>query len=105
MTDDNQYATKIASLHRQAGEFRLKGIETQLSLAVTLCAIAETEIRYTRLDEAIKVLNKVRHHAETISIHIDEPDHVPRAAIPNLRKQLVQLKKRIDEIELRVRQR
>ena len=105
MAEESQYATEIASLHRMAGESRLQAIESQLSLAVTLCAIAETEIRYTRLDEAIKVLNKVRHHAETISIHVGEPDHVPWAAIPNLRKQLVQLKKRIDEIELRVRQR
>ena len=105
MAEDNRYATEIATLHRQAGEFRLKAIETQLSLAGTFCAIAEAELQHARPDEAIKVLNKVRHHAETISIHIHEPDHVPRAAIPNLRKQLVQLKKRMDEIELRVRQR
>ena len=104
MADDTQHASEIASLHRKAGESRLKSIETQLALAVTFCAVAETEIRYARLDEAIKVLNKVRHHAETISIHLDEPGHLPWAAVPDLRKQLVELNKRIDEIELRIRQ-
>ena len=99
MVDDNHYAAEIERLHRTAAETRLRAVESQLALAFTLCKIAETEIRYDRPDEAIKVLNKVRNHAETISFHIDERDHLPSTAIPNLRKQLTQLTKRIEEIE------
>ena len=105
MANDRQYATKTARLHRTAAECRLRAIESQLSLGFTLCAIAETEIRYSRPAEAIKVVNKLRHHAETISFHIDEPNHLPTTAIPDLRKQLTQLTRRIEEIALCLRQR
>src|SRR5215470_15378772 len=98
---NNQYATEIARLHTIAAESRLRAVESQLALAFTLCAIAETEIRYNRPDEAIKVISKVRHHAETISFHVDEPDHLPTTAISGLRKQLAQLEKRTEEIESR----
>lgn len=99
MTHDNQYASEIARLQRTAAESRLRAVESQLSLAFTLCAIAETEIRYSRPDEAIKVVNKVRHHAETIGYHLDEPNHLPSTAISDLRKRLTQLNERTDEIE------
>jgi TolA-binding protein len=99
-----QYVAEIARLRTAAAESRLRAVESQLSLALTLCAIAETEIRYSRLDEAIKVVNKVRHHAETIRLHLDEPNHVPRAAISELRKQLKQVNERIEKIEACLRQ-
>jgi hypothetical protein len=99
MANDHQYATEIARLHRMAAQSRLRAVESQIALAFTLCAIAETEIRYGQTDEAIKVLKKVRHHAETISFHIDEPNHLPSPAISDLRKQLTQLRKRTEEIE------
>jgi hypothetical protein len=103
MAHDHQYASEIARLQRTAAESRLRAVESQLSLAFTLCAIAETEIRYSRPDEAIKVVNKVRHHAETISYHLDEPNHLPSAAISDLRKRLTQLNDRTDEIESHLR--
>lgn len=102
MANDDQYATEIARLHRMAAESRLRAVESQLTLAFTLCAIAETEIQYSRPDEAIKLINKVRHHAETISFHIDEPNHLPSAAIPDLREQMTHLKRRTEEIESRL---
>jgi len=86
-------------LHKAAAEFRLRAIESQLSLGLTLCKIAETQIRYSRRDEAIEVVNKLRHHAETIRFHIEEPNHLPKIAVPGVRKRLEQLDKRTDEIE------
>lgn len=79
----------------------MKSVESQLSMGFTLCAIAETEIQYSRPAEVIKLMNKLRHHAETIRFHIDEPNHLPTTAISELRKQLMQLQKRMEEIESR----
>lgn len=87
-----------------AAESDCKPVESQFALAFTSCAIAETEIRYSRPDEAIKVVSRVRHHAETIGLHIDEPNHLPSAAIPDLRKQMTQLRKHTEEIESLLRQ-
>jgi vacuolar-type H+-ATPase subunit I/STV1 len=105
MARNDQYATEIARLHQTAAESRLRVVESELALAFTLCAVAETQIRYSRLDEAIKLLNKIRHHAETISFHVSEPDHLPTVAISTLQRQLTQLRKRTEEIESRLRQR
>ncbi len=105
MVDDNHYAAEIERVHRTAAETRLRAVESQLALAFTLCTIAETEILYNQPDEAIKLVNKVRHHAQTIGFHIDERDHLPTTAIPTLRKQLTQLAKRTEEIEASLRQR
>jgi len=104
MANDDRYTTELAHLQRTAAESRLRAVECQLSLAFTLCAIAETEIRYGQPREATEVMNKVRHHAETIRVHLDEPNHLPRTAISELRKQLTQLKKRTEEIESSLRQ-
>lgn len=101
----NQYATDIARLHVIAAETRLRAVESQLSLGFTFCAIAETEIRYGRLDEAIQVVNKLRHHTEVIGFHLDEPGHLPALAIPALRVRLAELKGRTEEIESRLVQR
>ena len=103
MTRNSGYVTEIARLRTMAAESRLRVIESQLALGFTLCAVAETEIRYSCLDEAIKVINKVRHHAETIRFHVNEKNHLPATAIPRLRKELTQLNRRVEEIELSLR--
>jgi len=105
VTKDNPYELETGRLHETAAESRLRVIESQLALAFTLCAIAETEIRYSRPDEAIKVVTKVRHHTETIRNHVDEPNHLPTTATSNLLEQLRQLEKRTEEIQLRLRKR
>ena len=104
MTPD-QYVAEIARLHTMAAETRLRAVESQLSLGFTFCAIAETELRFGRLDEATKMVAKLRHHAEIIRFHIDEPGHLPTAAIPTLNNQLTALKERTDKIESLLRQR
>jgi len=103
MASDWQYMTEIERLHKTGAESRLRAIESQLALAFTLCAIAETEIRYSRPDEATKVVKKIRHHAETIRTHVNEPNHIPRPSISDFLKQLTQLEKCTEEIELRLR--
>jgi hypothetical protein len=95
-------ADSSALLHRMASESRLRAVESQLALAVTLCAIAETELQCSRPDQAIKVINKVRHHTRTITLHIDEPNHLPSTAISGLRKQVAQLVKRTEAIQSRL---
>lgn len=105
MANVDPYASEIARLNRMAAESRLRVVESQLALAFTLCAIAETEIRYDQPDEAIKVLNKVLNYAGTIRFHVEEKNHVPKAAISGLLKRLTELKTRTEQIEARLRQR
>lgn len=98
------YSIQITRLHEEAAESRLRVVESQLSIAFTLCAIAETQMKYSRLDEATQLLKRLQHHAKTIRLHLDEPDHLPKAAVPDLRKQLTKLEERTEDIESRLRQ-
>jgi len=100
VTPYNYSTPEITRLHEQALESRRRVVESQLSLAFTLCTIAETEIRYSRSDQAIKLVNKIRHHAETIRFHLDEPNHLPTASIHDLRDQLTKLNTRTEKIQL-----
>jgi hypothetical protein len=99
MLNHDQYPPEIARLLQTAAESCLRVVESQLSLAFTLCAIAETEIRYGRPVEAMKVVDKVWHHAETIRCHIDERNDLSSTAVSDLRNQLIQLKKRTEQID------
>jgi len=100
---DEQYETETARLKTQAAEWRLRVVDAELSLAVTLCALAETEIRYARPDEARKLLNRIVRLVETMRIHIDEPNHLPTIAIADIRQRLTQLTTCTEEIESKLR--
>ena len=95
---------QITRLRETAAAYRLRAVESQLSLAFTLCELVETLIRYDQPNEAIKLINKVRHHTEVIRLHIDEPNHLPGTAIPHLRERVTQLRNRTEEIESAFRQ-
>lgn len=105
VANKDQCATESARLRDRAAECRLTVIESQLALGFTLCALAETEIRYGRPGEALKLVNKLWHHAQTIRTHLDEPDHLPGTAISDIRQQLTKLTERTAEIESNLRRR
>ena len=90
---------ELDQVRKVAAEYRCRSVESQLSLAFTLCELVETLIRYNQPDEAIKLINKVQYHVEIISFHIDEPNHLPGAAISDLRERVTQLRNRTEEIE------
>ena len=98
VVNKNPNATKTAHLREEAAEVRVRSVESQLSLASTLCATAEIEIRADEHDAGRKLVRKLRRHAKTISVHLNEPGRLPRTAVPDLRKRLTQLEKRIEKI-------
>jgi hypothetical protein len=100
MDEKNHYARETVRLRKIAVESRLKAIKSQLSALFTLCGVAETAIKFGQPDEAIKLVNKIARHAETIRAHLDEPNHVPRNAKSDLRKQLAEIKKRVEKVGL-----
>jgi len=99
----NQHAAEINELHEKAAQVRLQSVETQLSLVLTLCASAETEILLGHPEVAHRLARKIRHHSEAISFHLDEPGHLPDIDVSDLRKQLTEVEKRTDKINARVK--
>ncbi len=74
---------------------RLRAIKAQLSAAVTLCALAEGDITYRRIDNAHLVIERVRHTVDSVRRHLDEPNHVSPSSLPEVRGQLAQVEKRV----------
>jgi phage shock protein A len=103
MPQNRQREFESAHLHAQAKAARLQAIQCQLALGSTLCELAETEIRLGEFATAKKVVGRVRHSAETIGFHLDEPEHLPETNI-DLRGHLTQLETRLKEIEARLAQ-
>ena len=103
MAEIVQLDTETALLHATAAQCRLRVVESQLTLALTLCDIAETDLRYGRLDETVKLVSKLWHYAEIVRIHLDDPNHLPRVARSDIRSRLTQLQERIKKVESRLR--
>lgn len=103
MNTKNQYETETARRHENAARIRLEAVETQLSMAFTLCETAETEIRVGDRAVARKLIGQLHHHAKTISFHIDEPHHLPEVARPGLHEKMTQLEKRIEGVDSSLR--
>ncbi len=102
MSEGNHYESEMSRLHIAAAQARLRVIESQLSLGLTLCAVAETEILYGRIGEARRVTEKVRRAVDSARYHIDEPNHVPASSTADLRDQLAKLKKRLAAVESKI---
>ncbi len=82
-----------------AAQTRSLAIESQLAIALTLCATAESQIHLGQIDEARTVIQNLLHKAELIGCHLDEPCHVPAVSLPDLRERLAKLKDRIRDVE------
>lgn len=90
----------MTRLHATAAQSRQRAIECELALGFTLCAMAETEIRYGEFAQANKIVDKVRKAANSIRIHLDEPNYVPADSTAELLKQLAQLETRTHDIKI-----
>ena len=89
-------------LRVKAAESRYLAVRSQLSLAFTFCRMAETELRFGRIAEVHKLIQKIRHVADTVRLHIGEPKHVPREHVLKLYDELVELDSRLLQLEQRV---
>ena len=104
MSESLYYRSETARLKAIAAQCRMRAIESQLALGMTLCAVAETEMRWGRLERVDEILDKLRKSGERIHLHLSEPGHVPQGSTTDLRKQLKQLEERVIEIAIAVRQ-
>ena len=79
-------------LRALASQIRARVIESKLSLALTLCALAETEIRYyDQPENAQGLVQKIRETTESVRLHLALLSHVPQSSVAELRRHLARL--------------
>ena len=98
-SDEDFKTPPTAELHGEAAAARVQSIQSQLKLGFTLCSTAEAEIRVAKFVEAQKVVNKLGHATQVICFHLNEPNYVPETELARLRKELLELDTRLDEIK------
>jgi hypothetical protein len=99
MPDYSQKAQHSLHVRQSAANTRLQSVRAQLSLAFTFCSLAETELDYHQLREALKLIKLVQRICRLATHHLDELHHVPARRMEEVRSQLVQLKKRLLAVE------
>jgi hypothetical protein len=85
--------------HLAAAKVRGESVRAQLSSALTLCDITETEIKLGHTDQARLAVQKLRHIAGILGVHIHERGHVPNNEVSDMTEQLNRLHVRIIDLE------
>ena len=86
-------------LRQSTAQAQLTVLQSQLLLASTLCDAAEAEIPYGDLRRAITSLRQV---ADSIRLHVADPNHVPPDATNEISERFAQLENRIARLQSRV---
>jgi hypothetical protein len=101
MAEGHDHVSETRRLQLEAAQRRAAAIQARLSVGHTFCKMVDTELQYGRVDVAAPLLQKVRHIADTVSRHPDEPNHVPLAQIETLRDELEQFELQVLRLEQR----
>ena len=86
----------------KAARLRLEAMQAQLMAASTYCSTAENAIGMGRVENGRTAIAKARHTAETVRVHILEPNHVAADFVAEIRQRLTELDRRISTIEARL---
>jgi hypothetical protein len=102
MPDYSDQQSAFRSVQAVTAQTRLQAIKARLSLALTFCSLAETELDYGELAAARKLLRIVRQTAESVSSHLEKPNYVPAEHLAELNEQLMRLESRMSSITVRL---
>lgn len=85
-----------------AAQLRLDLIQSRLSLAATLCALAETAIGYQEVGRADSLVEKLWSTADMLGLRLAAANYLPAHWVPAVRGQVSQLKARLLDLEAQV---
>jgi len=66
MAEDRDLIRHTEHLNATAAQKRSQAIQSRLALACTLCAFAESEIRYGRVESARNLIERVQRTADSV---------------------------------------
>ncbi len=95
--------TATHRLHARSRQVRLRAIKAQLSASSTLCKLMEAAVDHGRTDELHNLIGKLRETLASVDRHLDEPHHVPKESLADVRDQLARLERRVAAIEKRLK--
>lgn len=77
-------------------------VSSCLEMAITFCAVAETEFRWATRADAQSALEKASLVAQSVGRQLNEPGFVPRQSLERLCSRLADLHLRIGQVRSRI---
>jgi hypothetical protein len=85
----------------RAVQLRLRAMRSQLIAASSLCFTAENAVALDQVQLGLDAVQKAKHTAQSVRVHLDEPHHIPADSVAAISDQLAELEKRISKVEAR----
>jgi len=105
VNESESQRARYSRVLQRSVETRMRAIQEKLSIAFTFCSTVEIEVRHGELDRAKQLLHKLRTTVETLTVHINNPEHVTGEQAREFKKQLVQLRKKVLKLDSETEQR
>lgn len=102
MSDYFEQERNFRNIQAISAQRRLEAMQAKLSLALTFCTLAETELDFNEVAQARKLIEIVQQTAEATHQHLAKPNHIPPEHIEELRQQLVQVEERMQSVQSRL---
>ncbi len=92
-------ADETKRLRIESQEARLRLIETELSVVMTWCSLAQTEANLGEKIQLQKSLDRINRAVLSLRQHINDSAHVPTESAPQFRARLKELELKVGELE------
>ena len=86
-----------------AVRLRITAVGMQIEACKALCDSAELEIRYKDRVIARKLLRQLKHHAQTIVRHLNDPHHLAPDEAVRFRADMAEVETRLRKMESHLR--
>jgi len=80
-------------------QLRVRAMQSQLTAVSNLCSTAENAVTLGQVQLGLKAVQKAKHTAQWVRVHLEEPNHVPADSVSDIRGQLKELERRILALE------
>jgi len=92
-----------SSVRSIAAELRLRAMRSQVSAASIFCSTALNAVNLGQVQLELDAVQKAKHTAQWVRVHLEEPNRVPADAVAGIRDQLASLERKISNLEARFR--
>jgi hypothetical protein len=91
------------NLGLKGAQLRLRAMQSQLDAAFNYCCTAQNALAVLgRMMDARTAIEKARHTAELVRVHVNQPNRVPADSVAGVKDRLAELGGRISRVETRL---
>lgn len=91
------------AVRSRAAQLRLRAMRSQLAAASNFCSTAANAATLGQVQLGLDAVQKAKHTAQWVRVHLEEPNHIPADAVAGIRDELAALQRQISDLEAGLR--